>query len=484
MADHMVSALSMLDIDKFGALIMNAKKIGLFGDYDVDGIASVAIWKRFLNVSKIDHTHFLPNRADGYGPSKKGIDFLIAEGVDLILFLDCGSTANQLIANLNVTVLILDHHKVSNFSTPDALINPYRTGQEEYYNLCSTSLSFVAIVYITNKYNKSLDLMSLLDLVCIATIADVMELNLCNRACIRRGLEIINSELQLGLSILINKLKLKRPITSTTLAFYVIPTLNAAGRIAQSELALRLWVSNDPEECSKLSDHLILLNKERRSISDHVFELARNRVNESDQIIIVKDNHWHPGIVGITAGQLREYFNKSAFVFYKSGNYWKGSGRSSNLDLGQLISDSILNGLAETGGGHAAAGGISILEEKFEDWSGWVNTHFKDIDHEPIRIDTKISEFELKCMPTFYDFAPFGRQNPNPCFLLESAWIKDVFVGRNFLQCFLSCGIKLTCFRPGQGMKNGMSESIGRTMDLVLRADEYGETLIYDGRPN
>lgn len=473
------------DIDNFVNLILNVNRVGIFGDYDVDGISSVAIWVKFFKKIGTECFHYIPTRSDGYGASNKGLDFLLSKDVDLILFLDCGSSSVELIKNIKVKTAIIDHHQAFEFAQAEACINPYRFDCEQqlkYRNLCTAGLSFLVLSKFLDHFPQ-LDLMSMLDLVGIATIADVMPIDPFNRACIRRSLELINKGKNLGLTILAEKLKLKLPITSTSLAFYIIPALNAAGRLGNPELSLKLLTSEIPRECLITANYLDVMNRERKVLTKNMFEMAKTQVYD-DAVIVVKDERWHPGIVGITASQLQDAFNKTSFVFYKSGDFWKGSARSNDLNLGKVIIESINLGLAASGGGHSAAAGICIHRDFFDEWRAWINSKI-DIQEEivtKIKVDAIIPEILLDSMPTFHEFGPFGNGNSSLNLVVQNVWIKNILPGLNYLQCILSSGIKILSFRAGNDLKSGLSNSIGKTVDLLLKVDEHGGFILDDAR--
>lgn len=475
----------LIDIDKLIHTIASSKFIGIFGDYDVDGITSVAIWKRFLDEVGVRHCTYIPNRAQGYGASSDGIRFLIEHGVDMILFVDCGSNSKELLESIPVPVGVIDHHQTSNIPQVAAVVNPHRvdaSNQDVYKQACSAGLSFIVVTRLAKLFGYDM-CMSLLDLVALATIADIMPMTGFNKACVRRGLELLNNRSNKGVSQLSDFLGIKFPITATQLAFYIIPCLNAAGRISCADLSLKILLSNDAHECHFLAQTLAALNNQRKLLEEDMSRSAFLQVEEDSPFISVRDGSWHPGIVGIVASRLKENFNKTSFVFYRSGELWKGSARSHGCDVGKMIARSVEVGLASQGGGHAAAGGVTIPDSRIDEWEIWMGDKIAQLPVEPAttKVDAIVSEREiLSC--DLSEFGPFGNCNPLPKVLLPNMWLRSVSEGPRFVKCTVHSGRTFVGFRITQSMLHSLKRSCGRYVDLLVGLDESGSVKLEDAR--
>lgn len=486
--DTMPDPSGLIDIDSIVEIISNSQCVGLFGDYDVDGIASVAMWQKALAQIGIDTVVYLPNRSDGYGVSRVGLDKLLSMNVDLILFLDCGTSSASLINELPVKTAIIDHHQTDLVANANACVNPHRKcafGQNEYMNLCTGGLSFLIIARLS-KYYPILNPMLFLDLVALTNLADVVKLTPFNRACVRYGMNLINKGSNSGLSILIDLLKLKLPITSTSLGFYIIPTLNAAGRINDVNLSLQLLVSTNPEVSRSIANQLISINKYRKLLTKEALDMAKSSINLTLPSLVIKHESFHPGLVGIIAGQLKESYSKTSLVFYKKGSLWYGSARSASphCNIGQLILKSVHLGLAVHGGGHSAAAGVAVTDEKFLQWENWILQEIAFLPQivDSIRIDAVISELTITKMPDFYEFGPFGNGNPSLHLLLNGVWLRELICYDNYFKCILHSGQTILGFRLVDGFIKALRESVGKVIDLVLSVDESGGYNIEDAR--
>ena len=470
--------------------------IGIFGDYDADGITSVAIWIEFLRKIGIRHEVYVPDRADGYGASVQGIE-LLSSKTDGLLFLDCGSNSAELLDSLQMPVWILDHHQIQTLPSSAKVINPYRTDvvlDPKYREICTAGLSFMFVQSFASKFKLKEDFVeSLADLACIGTVGDVMPLNFFNKICVKKGLELINAGSRqsivslcevLGIGETVNQRiqanggssksaftqKSYNLINYSKVAFYLVPCINAAGRLMSAKLALDWLLSTF--DSHKLSLTLNSLNLQRREMEKEILEEIR--VDNSEDILFLKDERLHAGLVGIIAGRLKELHSKTSFVFYKSGENWKGSARSEGHDLGKLIAESVALGFAEAGGGHKAAAGITVANNKFEAWKEWI---LNQSNHEPIpepsvEVDGFIPELGLNRLANLESFAPFGPGNPIPKLILKAAWLKDVIFSGEHARCILQSGRCIFAFRAANSWGIELKRRIGRHVDLLLSVDE------------
>jgi single-stranded-DNA-specific exonuclease len=291
---------------------------------------------------------------------------------------DCGTSSHDPIKKLNreTDLIILDHH-VGSEQLPDALaiINPNR--QDELTNfryLCAAGVVFLYLVAVTtalrNQNIESPDLIQSLDLVALATVADVVPLTGLNRAFVQQGLKIIRNRTRPGLKILADISKINSPIDEYHIGFLLAPKLNAAGRIGDATLATKLLSTDSEIEAQDLAEKLELLNKERQAIGARVEDEALKKLNKESlntPIIFVSDSNWHPGVIGIVASKIKERTNRPSFVITFSGGIGKGSGRSiPGVDLGSLMQKLAYEGLIEKGGGHSMAAGITLSRKQLK----------------------------------------------------------------------------------------------------------------------
>lgn len=467
--------------------------VGIFGDYDADGITSVAIWVEFFKEVGIPYEVYLPDRKDGYGASEIGLKSLFSKGIGALLFLDCGSSSGELLESIDIPIWIIDHHQVQKIPSKARVMNPYRTDVDvdpKYKEICTAGLSFMFIRSFAEMFSIGQKfVLSLADLACIGTIGDVMPLNPFNRECVKLGLELINNSSRISIASLCDVLKLgkqsfadekrgskgeeqvcTRGINYGKISFYIVPCINAAGRIMSATTALD-WILSTSNS-KKLSLTLHSLNLQRREMEKEILEELV--VDASKEILFVKDDRLHPGMVGIVAGRLKEVHYKTCFVFYKSENLWKGSARSDSHDLGKLIAESIQLGLAEAGGGHKCAAGVSILESRFDEWKNWMLNRVKDelvLDRE-IEIDGFITELGLKNLQKLSSFGPFGPGNPSPRLILKSAWLRDTIQVGDHLRCVLQSGTSLFAFRCINSWGVELQKRVGKHIDMLLSVDE------------
>ncbi|OMH86775.1 single-stranded-DNA-specific exonuclease RecJ, partial [Candidatus Liberibacter asiaticus] len=347
----MPDPLILTDCDKAARRIVqaiyNSEKIMIFGDYDVDGAASVALMMRFLSHCSVNANMYIPDRiVDGYGPNPSLMEKFINEGAQLIITVDCGSTsydALQYATNQGIDVIVIDHHQVKSEEIPAyALVNPNRlddlSGQG---HLCAAGVVFLVLVLIyrilrqDNKVPLNFDLLSLLDLVALATVCDVVPLIGLNRAYVVKGLMVARRQGNPGLKALIERVNISSPITAENLGYMIGPSINAGGRIGESNLGSRLLISDDSQELEMLAMKLDVLNQNRRLMESAMLEQAEAKVlTQCDDIqqasvIVVEGDRWHPGIVGLLAARLKEKFGRPSFaISFEEDGKGIGSGRS------------------------------------------------------------------------------------------------------------------------------------------------------------
>jgi len=363
-----------IGVDRVIKAINNKEKILVYGDYDVDGITSITVVKKFFEDLGINILTYLPNRLDeGYGLNKLAIDEIQKMNVNLIITVDCGISAIDEVEYANskrFDVIITDHHECGEIlPNAYAIINPKRDDSEyPFKQLAGVGVAFKFIQAISKKLNLPEDrYLKYLDIVCIGTIADIVPLIDENRIIAKNGLELLKNTKNIGVRALINKCGFNH-IDSSVISFGLSPRINACGRIGNPQTALDLFLTNDVYEAEKLANELNEANYERQAIEKKIFENAKEliAINKLDEkpIIVLGNENWHHGVIGIVASKLVELYYKPCVLICFEGDEGKGSGRSiAGFDLFSAISDS--GELLEKYGGHEMAVGLSINRDNY-----------------------------------------------------------------------------------------------------------------------
>jgi len=362
---------------RFCRAVAERQRIAVFADYDVDGGSSAALLIIWLRDMGCRATLYVPDRIDeGYGPNDAAMAAL-ARDHDLIVCVDCGTLSHgPIAAAVGADVIVLDHH-LGGETLPDALaiVNPNRQDEDgASAHLCAAGVVFLMLVeagrQLREAGKKGPDLMALLDLVALATVADVAPLIGVNRAFVRQGLKVMARRERLGLTALGDVARMETAPTAYHLGFLLGPRINAGGRIGQADLGARLLASDDPHETAALAERLDTLNTERREVEATVRAQALAQAEErgfNHALVWAKGPGWHPGVVGIVASRLKEASNRPSIVIGVEDGIGKGSGRSvSGIDLGAPIQRLAAEGLLIKGGGHKMAAGLTVAEDKIE----------------------------------------------------------------------------------------------------------------------
>lgn len=362
---------------RFVTALKGRERIAVFADYDVDGGASAALLVWWLRHFGREATLYIPDRIDeGYGPNEPAMARLAAVH-DLIVCVDCGTLSHGPVAAARgADVIILDHHLGAETLPPAlAVVNPNRQDESgELGHLCAASVVFLMLVEANRLLREEAlagpDLMALLDLVALATVADVAPLKGVNRALVRQGLKVMARRERVGLTALADIARMDRAPTAYHLGFLLGPRVNAGGRIGAADLGARLLATADPHEAEALAERLEELNTERRDIENRVRDaaLAQAETRGFDAPLVwAAGKGWHPGVVGIVAARLKEATNRPAVVIGLDGGIGKGSGRSvEGVDLGAAIQRLAAEGLLLKGGGHRMAAGLTVDEGRIE----------------------------------------------------------------------------------------------------------------------
>ena len=446
----------LTDMDKAAARLVAAitarEKIAIFGDYDVDGAASSALLKRFLAHYGVESEIYIPDRIfEGYGPNPEAMRELVSRGASLIVTVDCGTNSAASIdaaREAGADVVVLDHHQVGG-ELPEAVavVNPNRdddlSGQG---NLCAAGVVFMALVQtarllrIRDPGAEQPDLLSMLDLVALATVCDVVPLTGLNRAFVVKGLLAIRQQKNAGLVALARVSRIGEPISPFHLGFLIGPRINAGGRIGDAALGSRLLATDDPVEAGTIAETLDRLNQERQAMEQEMLGEARAEADtelaggSGPAIIVTASQKWHPGIVGLLASRLKDHARRPAFAIAFNGNgLGTGSGRSvTGIDLGRLVRAAVEKGLLVKGGGHAMAAGITVQRERLGELRAFFEESaaadvFRLQDEETLRIDAALAAdgATQDLLDALEKAGPFGAGHVAPVFVLPRHRLAD-----------------------------------------------------------
>jgi single-stranded-DNA-specific exonuclease len=380
--DLLPDPLTLRDMGKAAERLVKAvtrgERIAIFADYDVDGATSGALVHLWLREMGQEATLYVPDRiAEGYGPNEPAMAVL-AKDHSLIVCVDCGTLSHGPIAAAKgADVVVLDHHLGGETLPPaHAVVNPNRQDESgDLGHLCAAGVVFLALVEANRQLRAAgksgPDLMGLLDLVALGTVADVAPLTGVNRAFVRQGLAVMARRERLGIRALADVARMDAAPTSYHLGFLLGPRVNAGGRIGKADLGLRLLTCTNPHEAGAIASQLDHLNEERRELENQVREAALAQAEArgiEGPIVWAAGEGWHPGVVGIVASRLKEATGRPAIVIGLEGDEGKGSGRSvSGVDLGASIQRLVAEGLLLKGGGHKMAAGLTVARDRLEE---------------------------------------------------------------------------------------------------------------------
>ncbi|MCL6651783.1 single-stranded-DNA-specific exonuclease RecJ [Agrobacterium rubi] len=456
----MPDPLTLTDCEKaaerIAAAIKRNEKVAIFGDYDVDGASSSALMYRFLHHFGLDPEIYIPDRIfEGYGPNPAAMQQLAANGATLIITVDCGSTSHESLAaarDAKTDVVVIDHHQVGTELPPAvALVNPNReddlSGQG---HLCAAGVVFLVLVATLRVLKDqrdsrayTLDLLSYLDIVALATVCDVVPLKGLNRAYVVKGLIAARHMKNAGLAALFKKAGLGGPVTPYHFGFLVGPRINAGGRIGDAALGSRLLTLDDEAQAEVIAEKLDELNRERQAMEAIMLAEAEAEAlyeygdGTGAGVIVTARENWHPGIVGLLASRLKDRFRRPAFaIAFDSQGKGSGSGRSINgFDMGRMVRNAVDAGLLVKGGGHAMAAGLTVeranlgrLRTFFE--KAAQKTVFQLVENSVLKIDGAIgaSGATLALVEQMEQAGPYGSGHSQPIFAVPAHRLRDVRV--------------------------------------------------------
>jgi single-stranded-DNA-specific exonuclease len=381
--------------DRIAQAILAGERITVFGDYDVDGATSAALFIRLLRMLGHDARYYIPDRLlEGYGPSGEALVRLGEQGNSLVVTVDCGAMAHESLGmahDAGIDVIVVDHHKcAAELPRTFALVNPNRLDESDeaaaHGHLAAVGVAFVLAVALVRTLRRQAffaerpepDLLALLDLVALGTVADVAAIRGLNRAFVAQGLKVMAQRRNVGMAALIDASRLTRPPSCSDCGFALGPRINAGGRVGEASLGVRLLTTEDPDEARAIAEQLSTLNDERRAIEAAVQVAAEQQIDAQHNraVLTIAGHGWHPGVIGIVAGRIKEKTGKPAVVIAldRESGQGKGSGRSiSGVDLGAAIIGAKDKGLLVAGGGHAMAAGLTVDEAKLDALASWLD---------------------------------------------------------------------------------------------------------------
>lgn len=426
-------AHAVFEIDKAVKRIEEAlngnERILIYGDFDADGITSTAILYTALNKAGGDVDYLIPNRIDhGYGPNIELFEEQVAGRFDLVITVDNGVAAVDEIAFLrerDIDVIIVDHHEFGE-TLPDAIIvhAAHEAGDYPFKYLAGVGITYKLICALGLEDDE------MPGLVAIGTVADLVSIVDENKRLVIDGLKQINSNPSTGIQTLLSVSGHSGLVDEETIGFGIAPRLNSSGRIADASIAVELLLTSDKSEAFELASELEQLNSERKMLVQETFEDADTKYKESEDVIIVYSDDYHPGVIGIVASRLNETYGKPAIVLTRDGDTYRGSARSiEGLDLLQIIKDN--DTFVKKVGGHSQAFGVEILEKHIAGFCHSIEQYFKDqaLSLKPVKyIDLMVEKDEYKIaeFERFENLKPFGQAFNRPIFMINQGRIKSL----------------------------------------------------------
>jgi single-stranded-DNA-specific exonuclease len=504
--DKLHDPLEFLSMDKaverLARAVREQELVFIHGDYDVDGISSTTLLTRTIRVLGGKAMPFVPRRLeDGYDLSDAGVDAAMAAGAKVVVTCDCGTTAVAPVARLckaGIDVIVTDHHLPGSGELPDclAILNPKRGGcGYPDKDLAAVGVAFKLALALARALGKNENFIwGMLDLVALATVADVAPLRGENRVFVRYGLRMLSETQNIGMRALIRAAGLSgKPLTAGRIGFILAPRLNAAGRLGHAIRGVELLLSENEHEANVIARELEELNNKRQELDHATLDQAREKVLQLDLDdtfgIVLADETWHPGVIGIVASRLVEEFGRPTVLIALSDDQGKGSGRSiSKFDLHGALGQA--REFLLRFGGHRAAAGVTIAREKVNDFAAKFNEVAKSLltpeDLVPeIRVDLEVSidGMDGRLESLFRHFEPFGIGNPSPVLLARNVTLaaNPRLVGKDGLKVVLDTGTG-SLDALGWGLAHRAAEfQAGSKVDVAFRLerDEYrGESYL------
>jgi single-stranded-DNA-specific exonuclease len=444
LADMNVAAARLADA------IIRAERIAIFGDYDVDGATSAAVLGRYLMRCGLRPIIHIPDRVfEGYGPNTEAVTALSAQGATVLVTVDCGTTSHETLREarqLGLDVVVIDHHQAEEkLPAALALVNANRLDDMSGLgHLAAVGLVFMTVVAINRELRTrgywtaqrpEPDLLGLLDLVALGTVADVVPLRGLNRAFVTKGMIALRRRENPGLTALMDVARLRGAPESWHLGFLLGPRINAGGRIGRATLGVDLLLENDPSECARLASELDHLNRERQVVEMATLAQAEAEAvaslgaDEQAAVVVTAADGWHPGVVGLVAARLKERFARPAFaVALGPGGIGNGSGRSiAGVDLGRAVRQAVRDGVIMKGGGHAMAAGVTLHKDGLTGFRAFLEATLAPSVEAARRDDALLIDgaitaagATIETVKMIARAGPFGSGNPEPIIVLPA----------------------------------------------------------------
>jgi single-stranded-DNA-specific exonuclease len=480
--------------------IEREESVAIFGDYDVDGATASALLAGYLRHCGLDPVVHIPDRIfEGYGPNVDAVRSFAERGVKLLITVDCGTTSLEPLAEakkLGLDTVVIDHHQADE-ELPQALaiVNPNRADDlSGLGHLAAVGLVFVTLVALTRELRRrdfwnaaraEPDLLSLLHLVALGTVADVVPLQGLNRAFVAKGLIALRRRDQIGLTALMDASRLSGPPEAWHLGFLLGPRINAGGRIGRADLGVRLLLEEDPSEAARIAGELDRLNTERRQIEvatvaqAEAEAMAALGLEEKGAVVVTAAEGWHPGVVGLVAARLKERYGRPAFaIALEPGGIGTGSGRSiAGVDLGRAVRQAVHEGLLLKGGGHAMAAGVTLKKGGLSAFRAFLeSTLAASVEiarrDSALLIDGAISAggVNLALADMLARAGPYGAGNPEPLLALPAHTLAYADpVGENHVRARFRSGdgkfVNAIAFRVvGTPLGRALLDNRGRAM--------------------
>ena len=491
--------------------ITTGERIAVFGDYDVDGATSTALMLRFLRSVGANAAYYIPDRIrEGYGPNEQAMRTLKDEGAVVVVTVDCGTTAAAPLAAarlMGLDVIVVDHHQADASLPPcTALVNPNRQDEDEelraqFGHLAAVGVAFLLIAGLNSALESAgwftsrtrPNPLDWLDLVALGTVCDVVPLKGLNRAFVSQGLKVMRKRGNAGLAALADVGGVSEPPGAYHAGFVLGPRVNAGGRVGRADLGTRLLSTDDALEASRIAAELDGFNTERKAIEQAVQAEAIVSIREAceDAIVVAAASGWHPGVIGIVAGRLKDKYRRPTFVIAVNDGIGKGSGRSvPGVDLGAAVRAAAQAGLLENGGGHSMAAGLTVREDRIAELKAFFNAHLggraaTSEEARGLRIDALLSV--LGATPGLVEMleqaGPYGSGHREPRFVLPQAkLVKATIVGESHVSCIVAGRdggrLKAIAFRAMEGPLGAAlltAAGKGEALHLAghLRADRW-----------
>ncbi len=504
----------LVDMDKAASRLADAVQagecVGVFGDYDVDGACSSALMVSVLQGFGCKVLYHVPDRIlEGYGPNVAALRGMAERGAKLLVCVDCGTTGHEVFAPLHnlADVIVFDHHKAEGLPPKiTATVNPNRLDCGSGLNsICATAVAFIGCIALVRtlrgrgffENRPEPDLREMLDLVALATICDVMPLTGLNRALVTQGLRVMGRRARPGIAALLEVAKLNDAPTAMNCGFALGPRINASGRIAESDMGLRLLLAEDPHVAKDLAETLDSVNRQRQAVEAGILQsamaVAESQVIAGHPVILLAQDGWHPGVVGIVAGRIKEKFNRPALVAGIADGLAKGSGRSvPGVDLGAAVIAARQMGILATGGGHAMAAGFSLPAESLAAFHAFLDerlaaaTVLPSVGDLTLEGVLAVAGADAALAQMVARLGPFGMGNEEPLFVLPRARIvksdrigKDGGTIRAMVEGEGGGRLKALLFRAKEGE---LANALSRVDEAPLHLAGYLRAESWNGR--